>query len=387
MTKQQLEERRRSRSCNDSINKPKTNRIRQPTNESTDQKPKKPASPIINQIKPRPRSGERVPMLPMYTGEYLIICCLLITVGYWFQMVTYLFTLLIFDKIMYIGVKFVPKIHSHKFGETSGYAPLIQPSQNQLTLPLEDVLKQRPVCLQKRNISNIKLDLNKKPLLANRSVTGKSASFKYNVNNTSQHQPKPETSSNNVSLVKGSASDHNLNQSANTSVSNANSSRMRKNSDSKQTSNGFLHTELRALKRNEYDQSMKEKEKIANQMKHDLDVEKLKKQQEEIQKIRMARTFRSNPIKHYKPVDLKPSEKALTEPKSPNMSMSTTKVNSSTLSKNDSFNVRTFSSLVDVPATGTKTNNSNLFRSNSLLRNSELNKHRNLTVSHDDIRF
>lgn len=288
---------------------------------------------------------------------------------------------------MYIGVKFVPKIHSHKFGETSGYAPLIQPTQNQLTLPLEDVLKQRPVCLQKRNISNIKLDLNKKPLLANRSVTGKSASFKYNVNNTSQHQPKPETSSNNVSLVKGSASDHNLNQSANTSVSNANSSRMRKNSDSKQTSNGFLHTELRALKRNEYDQSMKEKEKIANQMKHDLDVEKLKKQQEEIQKIRMARTFRSNPIKHYKPVDLKPSEKALTEPKSPNMSMSTTKVNSSTLSKNDSFNVRTFSSLVDVPLTGIKTNNSNLFRSNSLLRNSELNKHRNLTVSHDDIRF
>jgi len=41
----------------------------------------------------------------------------------------------------------------------------------------------------------------------------------------------------------------------------------------------------------------------------------------------MQRNFRSNPIKHYKPVTLKPSDKSLTEPKSPNLSTSIARLN------------------------------------------------------------
>jgi hypothetical protein len=325
---------------------------------------------------------------------------------------------------MYTGVKFVPKMHSHKYSNMEGacFAPLI-PNQISVgasgaatnaaagavskpdstgakSLPLEEVLKQRPICMQKRPVapnsaSSIKIDLSKKSLLANRSISGKSASFKYqpNSNNTSTCVPKP----NSTSLVKTSSSSNDLNLNSNHTSHNtsANStmcldaSRVRKKSETRQqqnsSSNGFLHTELRALKRQEYDHNMKEKEKIALQMKQELDIERLKKQQEEIQKIRMQRTFRSNPIKHYKPVELKPSDKPLTEPKSPQLSVSTTKLaNLSLASKNDSFNIRSFSALVDAPIRNKPTSNSNLFRSNSLMRNQ---KQRNMANSHDDIRF
>jgi hypothetical protein len=308
---------------------------------------------------------------------------------------------------MYSGVKFVPKIHPHKYSNLDG-ANFTQSNQHATsvfsTLPLEDVLKQRPVCMQKRSApmiasSKIKIDMSKQTtLLANRSLhnTTKSASFKCKVNstNTSIVNPKPTS---NISLVKPSSSDYHLNSTQNSNNNNNNnisissssaldSSRMRKKPD-KQASNSFLHTELRALKRQEYDQSMKEKEKMAIQVKQDLDSERLKKEQEEIQKIRMQRTFRTQPIKHYKPIEIKHSEKPLTDPKSPNLTVNhhhNSKLgNMSTTNKNISFNA-----LVDVPLTTNRsTTNSNLFRSNSLLRNQETKKQLNLAVSHDDIRF
>ena len=89
------------------------------------------------------------------------------------------------------------------------------------------------------------------------------------------------------------------------------------------TSGLMMHTELRAQKRSEYDQHQKEKERQALMLRRDMEEEKMRRQQEEIQKIRMQRhTFRSRPIKHYKPVEVKPSEKPLTEPISPQLGTS-----------------------------------------------------------------
>ena len=87
------------------------------------------------------------------------------------------------------------------------------------------------------------------------------------------------------------------------------------------------------------------------------------------------------------PIEIKHSEKPLTDPKSPNLTVNhhhNSKLgNMSTTNKNISFNA-----LVDVPLTTNRsTTNSNLFRSNSLLRNQETKKQLNLAVSHDDIRF
>ena len=72
-------------------------------------------------------------------------------------------------------------------------------------------------------------------------------------------------------------------------------SHLRKKSENKAVG-GFLHTEIRALKRSEYDQQMKEKEKLGNQMRHELEMEKLRKQQEEVANLRNKSNFKVKKI-------------------------------------------------------------------------------------------
>jgi len=415
---QQHEERRRSRSCNESISNPKTIRhARRSTNESADQtakqndtgttpKPRIAASPSSNQIKQRPKSGERGPLLPIYAG-----------------------------------IKFMPKIHSNKYSNMEGacyvpplltnHAPIAQTADGATasasavvkSLPLDDVLKQRPVCMKNRPLAatgaaaNLKFDMDKKALLGNRSISGKSNSFKHappnsasnSNNNTSTFIPRPSSSSNsNTSLVKPSSSDFNLNSHAqarhNTSINSTSvleSTRTRKPSETRphsaaQSNNSFLHTELRAQKRQEFDLQQKEKERLVFKLKQEQAAEKQRKDLEEIQNIRDSRTFRAKPVKHYKNTVVVPSDKPLTEPKSPHLSASTTKLTNLSMASNG--DVRSFSALVDAPIRnnnsaagggvggGATSTNSNLFRSNSLMR-SQNQSRRNMANSHDDIRF
>lgn len=242
---------------------------------------------------------------------------------------------------LYTGVKFVPNTSNlinikKKYNEnclpafsganstTSSSRPASVLTSALGALPVEDILKNRPPCLAK-NIGTLNSSLAKKPAPFMRTTPGKSASFRSNPTNTSLSM-KPHAKSN-MSDLNLSVDKANLNSSA-----AAGGFRVRKQSDSSTGGSttgipGLRHTELRALKRQEYDQQMKEKEKHAAILKHEMDQEKLRKQAEEIQKIRNQRNFRSNPIKHYKPVTLKPSEKSLTEPKSPNLSTSINKLN------------------------------------------------------------
>lgn len=82
---------------------------------------------------------------------------------------------------------------------------------------------------------------------------------------------------------------------------------------------GPLHTEMRAQKRMEFEQVMREKERLAAQQRLALEQERQRQEQETVQRLRSTSTFRSQPIKHYKPVEIKPSEKPLTSPKSPHL--------------------------------------------------------------------
>ncbi len=81
---------------------------------------------------------------------------------------------------------------------------------------------------------------------------------------------------------------------------------------------GNLHTELRALKRKEYDQERKEREKLASLIRREREKETMRKQLEEIQTIRMQTLFRSKPVKHYNQVLVNKSSKPVTVAKSPN---------------------------------------------------------------------
>lgn len=94
-----------------------------------------------------------------------------------------------------------------------------------------------------------------------------------------------------------------------------NGSNMRSSSGS-----GLLNTELRAYKRIEYERLKKEKEKMACRIKKELETSRTYIDMEEIKKIRSNSIIRSNPIKLYKPVIVKPSSKPLTNPVSPNFS-------------------------------------------------------------------
>lgn len=168
----------------------------------------------------------------------------------------------------------------------------------------------------------------------------------------------------------------------------SNASRIRKTSESNSSMNAApgLHTELRAAKRQEYEAHIRERDRKAEILKKELELEKLKRQQEEIQKIRNQRTFRSNPIKHYKPVEIKTSEKHLTEPVGPNLSTSQLRLNdisNNESSANISSSHRLSMALVDAPLIKKTCPKSRSHNSSSMA--SKLSKQR--TVSQDNLRF
>lgn len=384
-TKEDLKDRRRSRSVNESINVSKagtpgitktnshTRRVSQNdsinTSKTTSSQANKSsytkitASPSFT--KPRQKSSER--NLP--------------------QGVTSLYT----------GVKFVTNttnsmLIKKKYNEnlqafSSSNTTTAQSSVLGNTLgplPVENILKNRPNCM-KSTTKPISANPNlKKPSNFMRTTPGKSASFRSSSNSTSISKSHP----------KSNMSDYALNVSVdktalNSSASNA--SRVRKQSDSNSSMNqsGYLRTELRALKRNEYEQQLKEKEKMAAIIKHELDQEKLKKQQEEIQKIRNQRNFRSNPIRSYKPIQLKPSDKSLTEPKSPHLSTSTIRLNDISRNQDSTHNMssshRLSMALVDAPLIKKSANSNNQSVHSS--RNTARVPARNRAASQNDLRF
>lgn len=106
----------------------------------------------------------------------------------------------------------------------------------------------------------------------------------------------------------------NMNESAN--ASRLNGSMVRKKSESK--SGGLLHTEMRAMKRSEYDQQMREKERMAQQMRAQIEAQKAQQEHEELTRMRSQSVVKAQPLRYYKPIDIKPSEQPLTAPRSPN---------------------------------------------------------------------
>lgn len=129
--------------------------------------------------------------------------------------------------------------------------------------------------------------------------------------------------------VSSTSSSNLVAKAANTSASHSsiaiganNTSHMRKVSETSKcmlNNSGLLHTELRAQKRLEFEQSIREKERLAAQQRLVYEQEKQRQEQELIQRLRNKSTFKSQPIRHYRPVEVKPSEKPLTSPKSPHI--------------------------------------------------------------------
>ncbi|KAM9444987.1 targeting protein for Xklp2 isoform 2-T2 [Clarias gariepinus] len=84
---------------------------------------------------------------------------------------------------------------------------------------------------------------------------------------------------------------------------------------------GFqLSTERRAKERLEFEQALKEKESLRAQMEEQRAREQEEREKEEIARLRQEQVHKAQPIRRYKPVELKHSEMSLTVPQSPNFS-------------------------------------------------------------------
>ncbi|KAJ8258483.1 hypothetical protein COCON_G00174950 [Conger conger] len=84
---------------------------------------------------------------------------------------------------------------------------------------------------------------------------------------------------------------------------------------------GFLlNTERRAKERLEFDQGVCEKEALRARMEEQRRRDEEEREQEEIARLRQEQVYKAQPIRHYKPLELKRGEVPLTVPESPNFS-------------------------------------------------------------------
>ncbi|XP_073669129.1 targeting protein for Xklp2 isoform X2 [Paramisgurnus dabryanus] len=84
---------------------------------------------------------------------------------------------------------------------------------------------------------------------------------------------------------------------------------------------GFqLLTERRAKERLEFEKELCEKEALKARMEEERAREQEEREKEEIARLRQEQVHKAQPIKHYKPVEVKKSGAALTVPQSPNFS-------------------------------------------------------------------
>ncbi|XP_076874799.1 targeting protein for Xklp2-like isoform X1 [Brachyhypopomus gauderio] len=84
---------------------------------------------------------------------------------------------------------------------------------------------------------------------------------------------------------------------------------------------GFqLATEKRATDRMEFERALKEKETLRVQMEERLVREREEQEKEEIARLRHEQVHKAQPVRRYKPIEVKHSEATLTVPQSPNFS-------------------------------------------------------------------
>jgi len=99
-------------------------------------------------------------------------------------------------------------------------------------------------------------------------------------------------------------------------------------------SNFVLHSDRRAEEREAFDLKVKQKEVDMEGAKREQEERRKREEQEEVVRLRKAAVHKAQPIRNYKPVEVKPSEKPLTHPSSPKFLSGTSKAMNTTYSSN-----------------------------------------------------
>jgi hypothetical protein len=196
----------------------------------------------------------------------------------------------------YQGVKFIPK-------QTLKYTPVE---------PFSNARNNNNNALNKTNTSLVE----KKPAgAANNS----------RLNNSINSTAKPTTSNkeNSVCLNVSASQDTSALQNSICDNKTINTSTM-SNCSRKNIKPPTLHTETRAQQRHKFDSYLKDKERMAEMIKKNLAMQKEIEDKNEIRKLRAQLNFKSKPFKEMRPMEIRPSEKPLTDPKSPEFASKST---------------------------------------------------------------
>jgi len=99
-------------------------------------------------------------------------------------------------------------------------------------------------------------------------------------------------------------------------------------------SNIVLHSDRRAEEREAFDLKVKQKEVDMEGAKREQEERRKREDEEEVARLRKAAVHKAQPIRNYKPVEVKPSEKPLTLPTSPKFTSGASKAINTTYSSN-----------------------------------------------------
>ena len=214
----------------------------------------------------------------------------------------------------YQGVKFIPKL-SHKYTIAEPFSNLEERSK-QLAAKKNEIKK-----LQEIEPNKPMIVLNdKKPMISGNQTLQHprlNNSINKNVNKENSMSAIEHSNENANNKTQNCGNDSILSNKVGNLSTLSNSSRKRV-VDLKPMN---LHTEARAQKRQQYDKYLKDKERMAELIKKNLEMQKMIESKNEIQKMRSQLLFKSKPFKQLKAMEIKPSEKPLTEPKSPHLGL------------------------------------------------------------------
>jgi len=99
-------------------------------------------------------------------------------------------------------------------------------------------------------------------------------------------------------------------------------------------SNFVLHSDRRAEEREAFDLKVKQKEVDMEGAKREQEERRKREDGEDIAKLRKAAVHKAQPIRNYKPIEVKPSDKPLTFPSSPKFQSGTSKANAANTTYN-----------------------------------------------------
>ena len=79
-------------------------------------------------------------------------------------------------------------------------------------------------------------------------------------------------------------------------------------------SNFELHSDRRAREREQFDLQQKQREAELESSKKQLEDKRRQDEEREMQRLRREAVHKAQPVKHYRPVDVQPSDKPITQP-------------------------------------------------------------------------